>query len=76
MSSYEFTVKRRLAIAKLEQWMYDVYVKTDLKHSYEIWQWLKQIYTSTRTKLTKKELESLHDLWDEYVKYIKEQDGR
>lgn len=76
MSNYEFTVKRRLAIAKLEQWMYDVYAKTNLNHSYEIWQWLKRIYTSTRTKLTKKELESLHDLWDEYVKYIKEQDGR
>jgi len=76
MSNYEFTVKRRLAIAKLEQWMYDVYVKTSLNHSYEIWQWLKRIYTSTKTKLTKKELESLHDLWDEYVKYIKEQDGR
>ena len=76
MSDREFTVKRRLAIAKLEQWMYDVYVKTDLNRSYEIWQWLKQIHTSTKTKLTKEELESLHDLWDQYVKYIKEQDGR
>tara|TARA_R100000951_G_scaffold116016_1_gene126207 strand:+ start:572 stop:802 length:231 start_codon:yes stop_codon:yes gene_type:complete len=76
MSNYEFTVKRKLAIAKLEQLMYDFYVKTDNKRSYEIWQWLKQINTTSRTKLTKKELESLHDLWDQYVKYIKEEDGR
>lgn len=75
MSDREFTIKRRLAIEKLEKWMYDVYEQEHLKHSFELWQWLKQLLASSRTKLTLKELESLHQLWDVYVKYIKEQNA-
>jgi hypothetical protein len=75
MPNNEFTTKRRLATAKLEQWAYDVYVQTDLNHSYEIWQWIKQIHTSRRKHLTQKELEALHDIWNEYVKWSKETNG-
>ena len=76
MSNNEFTTKRRLATAKLEQWAYDIYIQTDLNHSYEIWQWIRKIHMNTKiTHLTKKELEALHDLWNEYVKWYKEANG-
>jgi len=76
MTKFDITPKRKKAIAILENWLYEIYNQDQPIHSFEIWQWVKQLKVSSATKLKQNELDSLHTLWDEYVKYTKEKDAR